>query len=256
MTNPTAGPVRLSARWSLVLGAVGFAAGFFGPLALNPEANTGPLVGILITGPGGAIAGAFLGALAGMLSVPQTRQLQFLVLACAALAIGTLYYCLPQPAVRGYVIDAEVEACDRPTRKLADATRIWEHAVASVTWAAPSANWQETASSNVRGDTGVVLTLGIRRKAAVLRHRRPWDANRTSAGPWVDVNESKDYYADDAGSTCAPYLARSRQWYWPAVDPDMDPTQPAQVWPPTDTLGFLQLQRLEPVPAQYQPLLH
>jgi len=256
MARPTASPIRLSARWALVLGAVGFGTGFFGPLTLNPEANTGPLVGILITGPGGAIAGACLGALLGMLSVSPSRQHQLLALACTALAVGTLYYCLPQPAVRGNVIDAEVVACDLPTRKLTEATRIWEHAVASVTWAAPSANWEQTAASNVRRDTGVVLTLRVRRRSAVLSHRRPWDTGRTSAGRWVDVNESKEYYADDAGSGCAAYLARPRQLYWPAVDPDLDPTRPAAIWPPTDTLGFLQLQRLEPVPVQYERLLH
>jgi len=53
---PTA--VHLSIRWALVLGAVGFAAGFFGPMVLSPESNLGPIIGILVSGPGGAIAGA------------------------------------------------------------------------------------------------------------------------------------------------------------------------------------------------------
>jgi hypothetical protein len=44
-------------------GAIGFAAGFFGPLLLTPEANQGPLLGIFITGP----AGFFLGGLTGAL---------------------------------------------------------------------------------------------------------------------------------------------------------------------------------------------
>ena len=34
-----------------ILGGIGFAAGFFGPIILNPEANQGPLLGIFITGP-------------------------------------------------------------------------------------------------------------------------------------------------------------------------------------------------------------
>jgi hypothetical protein len=38
--------------WALSLGIVGFAAGFFGPIALNPDANQGPLLGIFVTGPG------------------------------------------------------------------------------------------------------------------------------------------------------------------------------------------------------------
>jgi hypothetical protein len=250
---PTA--VRLSLRWALILGAVGFAAGFFGPMVLNPESNLGPIIGILYSGPGGAIAGAALGAILGMLPASDAQRRQVLVTACAVLAIGTLYYCLPKPAVRGYVIDAQVEACGPPAQLLDAAVAQWQAAVARVTWAAPAVNWKQTAISTVQRDPGVVLTLRIQRKRAILRHRRPWDRNRTSAGPWIVVDESKPYYADDEGSACQPYLARERQIYWPAVDPDSDPTKPAKIWPPTDTLGFLQLQRLGPVPAEYQRLL-
>lgn len=48
---------------SMILGALGFSAGFFGPLIFAPEANQGPLLGIFITGP----LGFFLGGILGML---------------------------------------------------------------------------------------------------------------------------------------------------------------------------------------------
>jgi hypothetical protein len=38
-------------------GAVGFMLGFFGPMVLAPEANPGPLLGLFITAPAGAILG-------------------------------------------------------------------------------------------------------------------------------------------------------------------------------------------------------
>lgn len=44
-----------------VLGAIGFAGGFFGPIIFNPQANQGPLLGIFITGPLGFLIGAALG---------------------------------------------------------------------------------------------------------------------------------------------------------------------------------------------------
>lgn len=43
---------------ALALGGVGFCAGFFGPLLLHPEGNQGPLLGLLFTGPLGAVLGA------------------------------------------------------------------------------------------------------------------------------------------------------------------------------------------------------
>lgn len=43
------------------LGGLGFVAGFFGPMIFAPGANQGPLLGIFITGPGGALLGALAG---------------------------------------------------------------------------------------------------------------------------------------------------------------------------------------------------
>ncbi len=48
-------------RWAIILGGIGFIAGFFGPMILAPGANQGPMLGIFITGPLGAIAGAAYG---------------------------------------------------------------------------------------------------------------------------------------------------------------------------------------------------
>jgi len=46
---------------AVVVGAIGFAAGFFGPIIFAPEANQGPLLGIFITGPLGFVFGMGLG---------------------------------------------------------------------------------------------------------------------------------------------------------------------------------------------------
>src|SRR6266550_1716927 len=46
---------------AIVLGAIGFCGGFFGPMIFAPGANQGPLLGIFITGPLGFIAGSIGG---------------------------------------------------------------------------------------------------------------------------------------------------------------------------------------------------
>ncbi len=56
--------IRASWRAGWVLGAVGLALGFFGPLLVTPKANLGPLLGILITGPGAFVLGSLAAALA------------------------------------------------------------------------------------------------------------------------------------------------------------------------------------------------
>ncbi len=42
---------------ALGVGGVSFAAGFFGPIIFAPDANQGPLLGLLITGPLGFVVG-------------------------------------------------------------------------------------------------------------------------------------------------------------------------------------------------------
>ena len=49
---------------AVILGGVGFCLGFFGPIIFTPEANQGPLLGIFITGPLGALVGAIGGSIA------------------------------------------------------------------------------------------------------------------------------------------------------------------------------------------------
>jgi hypothetical protein len=54
---------RIRATWRVgwIVGAVGLAIGFVGPLLVSPRASLGPLLGILLTGPLGFVVGA-LGA--------------------------------------------------------------------------------------------------------------------------------------------------------------------------------------------------
>jgi hypothetical protein len=55
-----------SVTGAAIVGGIGFAAGFFGPMIFAPGANQGPLLGIFITGPAGVVLGAMGGYLYGM----------------------------------------------------------------------------------------------------------------------------------------------------------------------------------------------
>jgi hypothetical protein len=48
---------------ALVVGGLGFSAGFFGPMLLSPDGSQGPLLGLFITGPVGFVVGAIGGAI-------------------------------------------------------------------------------------------------------------------------------------------------------------------------------------------------
>jgi hypothetical protein len=241
--------------WLLVLGGVGFVLGFVGPMVLSPESNIGPIIGILITGPGGALAGLLLGALFRVLPVGSAVRRAALALAALAMAVVTLYLSLPEPATESYVIEATVESCERPTAALAEAVAEWQREVARVTWASAAPNWQAIAVGHVQRDDGLLLNVHVQRRSAILRHRRPWDGGRRSAGDWLVVDERQRYYGPADGGSCESYVQRGAALYWPAVDPNLDPMTPSNPWPPQDVLGFLGLQTLSPVPAEYRRLL-
>jgi len=56
------GLVSSTMQGAMVLGAIGFCGGFFGPMIFAPEANQGPLLGLFITGPLGFVLGGIGGA--------------------------------------------------------------------------------------------------------------------------------------------------------------------------------------------------
>jgi hypothetical protein len=59
------GGIRPTLLGAVIVGAVGFIGGFFGPLIFTPDANQGPLLGLFITGPLGVIVGGIAGAVVG-----------------------------------------------------------------------------------------------------------------------------------------------------------------------------------------------
>lgn len=59
---------------ALGLGLFGFLVGFIGPIIFMPGANQGPLLGILITGPGGLVLGAIGGLIFGLIKKHKIKK--------------------------------------------------------------------------------------------------------------------------------------------------------------------------------------
>ena len=74
--------------WSAVLGSLGFAAGFFGPMISQPDNNLGPLLGIFVTGPLGAVLGLILGAVFSGVRTWKPREMALLIAVSCVLYVG------------------------------------------------------------------------------------------------------------------------------------------------------------------------
>jgi hypothetical protein len=231
--------------WALALGAVGGAAGFFGPIILNPDANQGPMLGLFITGPGGAIAGAILGFLFRILPFGDSVRGQALVLACTALGLGTLWFALPEPAVRARVVDATIGAC-RPADELIPA-RIahWEERIAAVSYTAPRDNWRDDTRRMLRETPGVIVDLHVARRNTIVEHRKPWNRGRLEALGWKRIDDTERFFG---GGTCESYPRGMRV----TLKPD---GTGSREWPPADLPNFLGVQVLEALPAEYRRLI-
>ncbi len=238
-------------RTLLLFGAVGFLAGFLGPIVLNPEANQGPLLGIFITGPLGVLLGA--GACLLQRLVPGLSR-SALRLAAAAFGLVTLYYCLPEPALVGRVIEAQIEDCVPPQQLAAAALSRWEQALARTPWAHPQPDWKQAALRNVEHFEAAVLSVRITRSSAVYLRRKPWDHGKRFALPWAEEERSASYFVRGAAGACPEELAREPALYWPLPGAART-AQPATPWPPIDAAGFLSLQELGAVPADISALL-
>jgi hypothetical protein len=237
-------------RWILIVGAVGFAAGFFGPITFNPDANQGPLLGIFITGPAGALLGLLLYVICLILGVSDTRQWQILWTASAALAAGTLFFCLPRPALRGELIDAQVRGCEAPAQRVDAAIEYWKKRVAEVTWAPPRPGWQTEMRQMSDVDDGAVLNVVVLRKNPLYEQRKPWNNGQILSGGWQVANEPKSYYIKFPGA-CSDYPAGEKSVRFAPYDISVLKSHTID-WPPKKLPDFLDLQVLDPVPDEYR----
>ena len=203
------------------------------------------MLGIIITGPGGAIAGLVLGFLFRVLPFTDILRTQALLLCCTLLGVGTLWFCLPQPKVVSRVVDATIESC-RPARELLPA-RIahWEERIAAVNYTAPRAHWREDTGRMLRQSPGVLVELKVERSNVIVQHRKPWDAGSLAALGWKRMGDSRDYFG---GGTCESYPRGKRVLLAPAASG-------SGKWPPDDLPNFLGVQVLQPVPANHLQLV-
>ena len=233
------------AVWALALGAVGFACGFFGPIALNPGANQGPLLGIFITGPGGLAAGLAAGVIARALPVTDMQRWIALGSLCLVSAAGILVACLPTPQRIATVLDAEVRGCRTAAEAADAATADWEQRIAEVTWSPPRKNWESDVARMLAADPGVVVDLHVTHERDVYENRKPWNQGTRFAGAWREAGGEKSFFARFAGSACDAYPNTGRRIYWTT-------SEASSGWPPVALPNYLGLAVMEPEPAEHR----
>jgi hypothetical protein len=224
--------------WTAVLGGIGFACGFLGPIVLDPGANQGPLLGIFITGPAGVVLGAFLGNVAAALGLPPGRSMAALGVVGAAGGLTILFFCLPEPQYRAELVEIEVTACELPLARRDAAFAEWEKMLAASPWAHPRADWKETFERDAA--SGAVLTTRVLRHRGLFTERKPWNRGHAVAGPWLTETDRRatrpnEFYVRAA---CAAFPAGTRGVY-------LARGEDSNGWPSRTVSTFLRLRLIE-----------
>jgi MFS family permease len=224
----------------VLVGAAGFLAGFLGPIALTPEANQGPLLGILITGPLGFVAGAILGFVLPR-TVPQPWRIKVLVAFAVTTVAGILaaLACLRGPEFVGRLYFAEVTNPRPAVEQLPAAIKKWED-LARQYQHQPKADWQTERRRLVDSAGGSIVTLKQVSVWYVHRQRQPWNKGRYTFTPQPAENERDAYLAPNV-SLASP------GWFLATAS-----GVPAD-WPPANIGDFLGVVEISTAPAEFRP---
>jgi hypothetical protein len=218
---------------AVAVGGVGFVAGFFLPLVLSPEANQGPLLGIFITGPGGAALGFVVGLVAGVLRVGRRRFFMVTGMVAGAVAFGTLIASFPEPISLGTVVEANVVRCEPAREHVAAAVAEWRRQIAAGSIRTPRSGWEADIPALLERDPGVVLILRVKHEVRLTEHRKPWNRGRVTQRVKPGDGTESAYFLRGAAPDCSDVLPAELRF-----TPDWTYTAPA---PPDNAAGLLRL---------------
>jgi hypothetical protein len=236
-------------RWPGILGAVGFAAGFFGPMIFVPEANQGPLVGIFMSGPAGVALGLLLYAACRLLHLSAQSQWRLLSAVAAAGAVATLLAIQPQPALRGTLYDSEVKACRSPRAAVAETLQYWNGRIAEVTWAEPRSGWQQDVQETLEHAPGILVSVEVTRQNSVFEKRKPWNRGTEFASGWKQVSEMKSFYQAIGSCDDFPVGGNVRGF----VKYDLGgKIEPPKDWPPREFEALIDASMYSAVPEPFK----
>jgi len=245
MSRMSGGLRKSPGFWALAMGGVGGAAGFFGPMILSPDANQGPMLGLFITGPGGALAGAVLGVVFRFLPFTDSVRLQALTFFCTLLGLGTLWFSLPEPVAIANVIEGAIGRCRRPSALMPAAVAHWEERAARYPNSPQRENWRADTDRMLRDAHGVIVEIEMERRNSIIEHRKPWNRGRLDTRGWKSEHGSTDYFG---AGTCESYPPGRHVLL--ALT-----SHGTSGWPPNDLPMFLGLLELQPLSASQAELL-
>jgi len=218
-------------RWAVVLGITGFVCGFVGPMVFAPESNQGPMLGIFITGPAGAVLGAIVGVVINAMNVSAGTAIRLLAGAAVLVAATTIYFAIPAPHYYADAVEGEIRKCTTPELLRDDAVKRLNELAANHPPLPSPVGWGDAFDKALDEDHGVVLEVHLSRYRRLYRREARWNRDTLEAGPWVASDATATYYAIYGGPECDGYAA--------GTDAQFNVVTRAGIWPPAGLAEML-----------------
>jgi hypothetical protein len=186
-----------------------------------------------------------------IIEVPARQQWSILIGAAVVGSLAVVLLVQPKPALRGYVMDLQVEACATPSDTESQILEFWTKRIAAVTWAAPRPGWQQDMQQRLRNAPGIVLSVQVRKQISVWEKRKPWNHGELFATSGRIAPEEHTFYDSNGACSDFPvgYTFRTLEKY-----EFNEPIRPSNQWPPVDLEQFINVSPIYPVPARFDHL--
>ena len=230
---------------ALLVGSVGFLAGFIGPMILGGGAQ-GPLLGIFLTGPIGIVVGLATGAAVSPTRVaPATARA---VLGVVAVVVGglTLVAGIPVERGGGYLLDLTGTGCEVAADGVAAAAASWETRLREHPGWSERGGWQGEVARMTAATPGVKLEVDLHSRRHLAIRNRPWERGEVRAEEWSRGRTAKGwYFLPVATGGCEGVPLGERRLAYIEEGGGDEPL------PPEDLAGFLGLSVLQEVPPAF-----
>jgi hypothetical protein len=203
---------------ALILGGIGGACGYFGPIYLDPGTAQGPLVGIFVTGPFGLLLGAGLGLLFHRLSLSLWLRESIFISVGLLLAAGVLFLVQPGDEPAGFLVDVEIVKCEHADARAESAATRWADTALHNPQLEQRPAWRASIAQLLRDDPGVVLTVKVWRRREIYLPTKHSAQRQWKPGPWTFEQYPDAYFARYAGNRCSDYSIGIRDVYWIHVE--------------------------------------
>lgn len=204
-----------------------------------------------MSGPAGALLGVVLLGVCTVTRVSARLQWRILISTAIAGTLVVLILVQPEPALRGNVMDLEVESCATLVDTEPQVIDYWSKRIADVTGAAARPGWQQGMRHTLREAPGIILVVKVRRQISVWEKRKPWNRGNLFATAGRNAPKENSFYHSNGACSEFPvgHSFRAFEKY------DLNgPIRPPAEWPPSELEAIILVSPIAPVPAKFEPL--